>query len=112
MADTAKHAAPEEIPEEVTAPKTIRLFSPDLGGLTYGANNEIQFGARGGFQDGYWEGDPNDPRWADLLPKMLAAYPAIGEAETPVAKLYICDICEAEFKTKLGLGSHKRSHKA
>lgn len=89
-------------------PDTIHLYDPDYISLSFGPNNEIQFGPKGGFEEHHWIG----LRTERLLPQLLTTYPRIREADAPMTAVYVCEIDGAEFGTKVGLRNHKRSHTA
>lgn len=46
-----------------------------------------------------------------LLPALMQRYPQVQVVESnPKPEAYVCEICEAEYKTTRGLLTHKLSH--
>jgi C2H2-type zinc finger len=94
-ADSA--AAHSDIPDD-----RIAIFDPEHESLVYGAQSDIRFGPRGGFEPHIWIGERDHP----LLGDMLTAYPAMFEVGAP-NKVYVCDVCGQEFRSVPSLRGHK-----
>lgn len=85
-------------------PGIIKLYHPTYESFVYGPNSEIKFGSHGGFEPHVWIGEQSE-----MVEQLCAKYPEITVINE-VAKVYVCDVCNKEFSSKLGLSGHKRSH--
>lgn len=86
--------------------KLIHLVDPGHISLTFGADPQtsIQFGPKGGFEDGHWRG----PRDHPLIPALLSKHPNIVEYGADTKSVYTCSECEATFGTAAGSRAHYR----
>jgi len=84
---------------------TIRLFHPEFAGLSYGPNNEIQFGPKAGQADFTAVVDEDHP----LLPSLMAQFPEIKVITTEggPTEVFPCPFGDHEdFKTRAGWLDH------
>lgn len=86
--------------------KLLHLVDPDHVSLTFGADAQtaIQFGPKGGFEDGHWRGPKDHP----LIPALLSKHPRIAEYGADTKTVYPCSECEASFGTAAGVRAHYR----
>lgn len=85
----------------------VILFDPDHESMSYGPNNEIQFGRKGGFAPFIWQGPADHP----MLEGLRRDEPRIQELrpEGEKAANYVCLFHpDKEFKTRASFDAHLR----
>ena len=86
----------------------IKLFHPRYDSLSFGQNNEIQFGLKGGFEPGHVIVDEDDPLVTLLL--QLEPDVVVVQPEGPT-QVFLCPLpahADKEFKTRHALLAHLR----